>query len=100
MEQQTKRREGIRGVGAGDEDDAYEIVVSWGEETFSPVQYNSFRAGGVSLRTQVRPAESPEEAHERCMRHLRAMTERQFEEQLRTFLDRLRIAGSQARGTR
>lgn len=100
MDQQQPRRREVRGVGASDEDDSYEIVVSWGEEMYSPVQYNSFRAGGVSLRTQVRSGETPSEAHDRCMRHLRSMTQSQFDEQLRTFLDRLRVAGAQARGSR
>lgn len=101
MNEPMRRR--VQGVGVGSEaeaEDAYEIVATWGEETYSPIQYQSFRSGGVSLRTQVRPGETPGQAHERCMRHLRAMSQAQFDEQLRTFLDRARIAASQARGTR
>lgn len=90
------------GVGAHEQDDDtnYEITVTWGEETYSPIQYNSFRSGGVVLRSQVKPGETVEEAHERCMRHLRAMSAQQFEEQLRAFLDRVRVAAGQSRGAR
>ena len=98
---QPKRGE-IRGVGVGvegddDDESEYEIVVSWGEELYAPVQYNSFRMGGVQLSTKVGPNETPAEAHARCMKHLAALTQVQFDEQLKTFLERLRTAGVQAR---
>lgn len=90
----------VQGVGVeADEPEEYDIEVTWGEETYSPIQYNSFRCSGITLRTRNRPGERIEEAHARCMRALRSMSQRQFDEQMSVFLDRVRVAASRARGS-
>src|SRR5574344_334232 len=42
-----------------------QITVTWGEETFSPVQYNSFRIGGHSVTVVVQDGESALDAWKR-----------------------------------
>ena len=94
----------IAGVGSADTeageavDEDVEITVAWGEEAYSPVQYQSFRSGSIVLRTRKRSDETIAEAHVRLMRELRLASQRQFDEQLQAFLDRVKVAAGRARG--
>ena len=58
---------------ASETEDASEtITVTWGEETFSPVQYNSFRVGPFSATARVLPGESRSDALRRISAELYA----------------------------
>lgn len=74
------------------------VDVTWGEELFSPVQYNSFRVGPFSRRTRVRPGETEDQAFERVYRQLEAMAAKTHERKSKVFLTKLREAGTAARG--
>jgi uncharacterized protein (DUF2336 family) len=77
-----------------------EIAVTWGEETYSPVQYQSFRVGAFTLRGRVLPGETYEGAHARLLNAARACAAEQFRVQLADHLDRVRVAASAAKGGR
>jgi hypothetical protein len=55
---------------AGDEGE--EITVTWAEERFSPVQYNSFGVGPFTYTTRVRPGETFDDAFRRAHAKLAA----------------------------
>jgi hypothetical protein len=65
------------------------VTVSWGEETFSPVQYNSFRIGGNSITTLVQEGETVAEAYARAWASLEELGRMQFDEKMRGFGQRL-----------
>jgi hypothetical protein len=46
------------------------VTVTWGEEAFSPVQYQSFRVGPFSMTGKVRPGESATDASKRLYTEL------------------------------
>jgi hypothetical protein len=54
-----------------------EVTVFFGEQKFSPVQYQSFSVGPFIMKTKVRPGESPEDAMARAYaaleKHARAI---------------------------
>ena len=81
---------------APDEVRAVRITVSIGEETHSPIQYQSFRAGAVSAEFVVPEGVSVEQAHAAALAKLRKLSEVQFEEQLRAFFEHAREASSRA----
>lgn len=66
-----------------------EITVTWGEETFSPVQYNSFRIGGHSITVLVNQNETALDAWKRGWALLERAAEIQFEDKLRGFKERI-----------
>lgn len=66
-----------------------ELTVVWGEETFSPVQYNSFRVGGHSIKVVVQPGESGAEAFARGWKILEEAAEVQFADKLKGFKQRI-----------
>jgi hypothetical protein len=92
------------GIGAYEDDtqDATgaEIAVTWGEEAYSPVQYQSFRVGAFTLRGRVLPGETYEGAHARLLNAARACAAEQFRVQLADHLDRVRTASASAKGGR
>lgn len=65
------------------------IHVAWGEEVFSPVQYNSFRVGGHSITTTVKPGETVRAAYSRAWKMLEELAEMQFDDKVAGFSDRL-----------
>jgi hypothetical protein len=65
------------------------ILVVWGEETFSPVQYNSFRIGGNSVTVIVQEGESALDAWKRGWALLEQAAEIQFADKLRGFKGRI-----------
>lgn len=66
-----------------------EITVTWGEETFSPVQYNSFRIGGHSIKVTVQPGETALDAFKRGWGILEQAAQVMFDDKLNGFRDRL-----------
>jgi hypothetical protein len=68
------------------------LTVTRGEETFSPVQYNSFRLGALTITTTVKPGETIEQAYDRCHRTLEELSDKQFDAQLKAFSNRLEKA--------
>lgn len=66
-----------------------EITLAWGEETFSPVQYNSFRVGGHSIKVIVQPGESAQDACIRAWKILEEAADMMFKAKLAGFADRL-----------
>jgi hypothetical protein len=74
------------------------FTVQLGEETHSPIQYQSFRAGGVQAEFVVPDGADLAEAHAEALRQLRELSDRQFREQLDAFLAHVREAAEAARG--
>lgn len=68
------------------------ITVIWGEETFSPVQYNSFRIGGHSVTVIVQEGEAAIDAWKRGWALLEQAAEVQFVDKLSGFADRMNRA--------
>jgi hypothetical protein len=66
-----------------------QITVVWGEETFSPVQYNSFRIGGHSVTVVVQDGESALDAWKRGWALLEQAAEIQFADKLNGFKERI-----------
>lgn len=79
-------------------DDGEYVEVTWGEEVFSPVQYNSFRVGPYTRRTRIRDGETEEKAFERVYKQLEALAAKTFERKSKAFIAALREVGSAARG--
>lgn len=65
-----------------------QITVTWGEETFSPIPFNSFRTGPFSLTTTVRDDESTEQAFDRAWAFLDAYARKQYVAKRAAFLER------------
>ena len=65
------------------------ITIQWGEEMFSPVQYNSFRVGGNSITLVVKPGESIQDTYSRGWQILEELADSQFEDKLSGFSARL-----------
>lgn len=62
------------------------ITVTWGEETFSPVQFQSFRVGPFSMQVEVRPGETEEAAFDRAYTLLTRKAEKVREEKAKSFI--------------
>lgn len=69
-----------------------EITVVWGEETISPVQYNSFRLGGHSIKVVVQPGETAHDAFLRGWAILEEAAEVMFQDKVKGFSERLNRA--------
>jgi hypothetical protein len=76
------------------------ITVVWGEEKFSPVQYNSFAVGGSSVTVRVRQGESPKQAHDRAWRMLESMAADEVKAKTAGFVERLKEVNEQVRAAR
>ena len=66
------------------------ITVSFGEERFAPVQYESFTFGGIYYKTQVREGETPDQAFDRAWNFVNECAKRQFVAKRDGFWDRHR----------
>jgi len=69
------------------------VEVTWGEEVFSPKQYNSFRVGPFSASTRVCEGETRVQAMARLNAALAAFAEEAFEQKRVAFLRALKRAG-------
>lgn len=83
------------------EDDLAEGVVTlkltWPEELFSPVQYNTFKIGGFEVVLKPKAGETIDDMVARGEAMLERVGRRQFENKLAGFLERLRTAAERAR---
>jgi hypothetical protein len=61
----------------------------WGEEVFSPVQYNTFHVGGHSLTLPLKEGESVADAYRRGWQMLEELAQMQFNDKLNGFAERL-----------
>lgn len=66
-----------------------QITVTWGEEVFSPVQYNSFRIGGHSITVTIKPGETALAAWKRGWDMLERAADIQFQDKLDGFRRRM-----------
>lgn len=78
---------------------AIELTVTWGEELYAPVQFHSFRVGGVTLKRTLSDGtpSAVREAHEEMVEQLAALVERQFSKQLAGFVERQRMSAKAVR---
>jgi hypothetical protein len=74
------------------------VTVTWGEETFSPVQYNSFRIGGHSVTLAVEEGETLLDTWKRGWAMLEEAAEIQFTDKVSGFADRIKRAKDGMRG--
>lgn len=68
------------------------LLVTWGEETHQPIQYNGFRVGPIHVEVEVGPDEDPIEVFERTMAELDAMARIEFQQKLAGFTERRKEA--------
>jgi hypothetical protein len=73
------------------------VTATWGERTFTPVAYNTFKVGPFSYTTQVRPGESPEAAISRAQAIVDRQGQAAFEKALADFLTQLKQVGEATR---
>lgn len=78
----------------GGPEDAFEgietLKLTWPEELFSPVQYNTFKIGGFEVVLKPKPGETLDDMIARGEAMLERIGQRQFETKLAGFRDRLR----------
>lgn len=72
------------------------VTVTFGEETFSPRPYNTIRLGPYTHETRVRVGETPADAAERAMAHLRAFAAIEFQRKMADFLAHLDQLGGRS----
>lgn len=66
------------------------VEVTWGEESYSPIPFQTFRVGPFSMRTKVKAGETPEQAMERAMVALGKFAASNYKAKLREFKGHLR----------
>jgi hypothetical protein len=74
-----------------------EIVATWGEETFSPVQYNTVRVGPFTMKTYVRLGETIAQAFARANAELAQVAAQTKLEKVQGFLRDLRASCEEAK---
>lgn len=74
-----------------------QITVTWGEENHSPIQYNGFRCGDITLVAEVSPSETVEEAYARLYDMLEDLGKKQFKSKLDGFLERAKAGAVASR---
>lgn len=73
------------------------VYVSWPEERYSPIQYNSFAVGGCSVDLVTQEGETVRDCYRRGIALLAPLVEEQFPEALEAYKQRHAAA---KRGTR
>lgn len=76
------------------------VTVTFGKETFSPIQFYSFEVGPFSATTQVLEGETLDQAVVRARIRLEAIHKEEFESKLRGHIERAAKAISAVRGGR
>jgi len=61
------------------------IIVTYGEQTFCPIQYHSFRVGPFTMETTIQPGEDEDAAFERCWLFLHRRARQAYREARRDF---------------
>lgn len=74
---------------ANAEDEGEPVTSTWGEELYSPVQFNTFRVGPFSATTKIRSGETREDALARVNRDLDAIAKVERAKKTKDFLDSL-----------
>lgn len=74
-----------------------EVTVTFGEELFAPVQFNSFRIGPYTYKTKVHKGETPEQAFDRANAYVTRMAKKEFISKMETYYGHLREADKAAR---
>lgn len=77
-----------------------EVTACWGEEKYSPVQFNFVAHGPFYAKVRLRPGESPEQALMRGMDVCRTVAAKSWPVRRDAFLDRLKDIEEGSRGTR
>lgn len=90
----TERRRVVKpaaiDLGDNSDDSITSITVHYPEESYAPVQYNTFRVGGHSITVVPRPGESASRAYMRGWNILAELAEKEFEHRLASFRERLK----------
>ena len=68
------------------------VSYTWGEERYSPIQYQTFGVGPFTYTTEVRDGETPEEAMDRARDFVKAEAKKSYNDKCRTFPARVRNA--------
>jgi hypothetical protein len=79
---------------------ATQVSVTWGEQTISPVSYNTFKIGPFSMTTEVREEETDEQAMERVYAALESFARSTYAKKLESFKEAYRAATSATKGGR
>ncbi len=66
------------------------ITVHYGEEAYSPVQYNTVRVGGHSITLVPRVGETARDAIARGRAMLEELADKEFDHRLKQFRDRVK----------
>jgi hypothetical protein len=74
------------------------ITVVYAAQKFSPISYQTFDVGPLSMTTSVQPGETLDQSHARAWNWLKAKAKAQFVDQLADFLDNVRAAGAAVKG--
>jgi hypothetical protein len=77
--------------------DGTSIEVTWGENLFAPIQYNSFRVGPFRMTVTVRADESVADAVARGQKELALAARRVFPQLLKEHFDMTHGAVNEAR---
>lgn len=70
------------------------IIVTWGEQTFSPINYHSFKTGGITLEVAVPPGADVQQVHREAMAQLQVLAAEQFKRELEVFMANTRAAAA------
>lgn len=78
-------------------DEGEEVSVTYGEETYCPVQYHSFHVGPFSGTTRVRAGETRPMALQRLVDDLREIANKEYAVKLAEHLDRVRLSAEETK---
>lgn len=67
------------------------LTVTYGEETFSPIPYNTFRVGPISVAIELHVGETIEQAHFRAWEFLKKAANKEYEEKASAFLEKVKF---------
>lgn len=70
------------------------LTVTWGEQTFSPISYHSFKTGAITLQVDVPPGADVQQVHREAMAQLQVLAAEQFKRELEAFLSNTRAAAA------
>lgn len=94
--ERSEQRAGEDAFAAAAGDEGRVVEVTWGEELFQPVRFNSLRVGPFTASTLVRKGESVAAATLRLHREIAKAAQVVFEEQSRAYLRNLAGLTAQA----
>lgn len=66
------------------------VTVTWGEEVYSPISYNTLKVGPLSYTTTVKDNETPYEAGVRAMAVVQELFAEQFQIKIDEFNTRIK----------